>query len=187
MTKEELLKEISQTLFKVKADKLANLSARAQNIGQLLELTFYPKKEIAFRAAWVLENVYYSNPNAFLPHLEEFKGAYCRQKNLSCQRHYTKIMMDITGHKKDIPNLTINLFDFEAVTETTFEWLINPKTPVAVQVNCLDILYNLSSRYHWIKDELKAQTEFLLRDGSAAMQSRGRRILEKLNRTKTLL
>ncbi|HZG70744.1 MAG TPA: hypothetical protein VEY51_04330 [Chondromyces sp.] len=72
-------------------------------------------------------------------------------------------------------------FDFEAVGEITFEWLINPETPVAVQANCLDILYNLSSHYDWIRDELVLQTEFLLKKASAAMQSRGKKVLRKLN------
>jgi hypothetical protein len=31
----------------------------------------------------------------------------------------------------------------EAIIETTFEWMINPQTPVAVKVNCIDVLYNL--------------------------------------------
>ncbi|HEY0054444.1 MAG TPA: hypothetical protein VGB63_03720 [Pedobacter sp.] len=181
MTKEELLKEISQTLFKIKADKLASLLANIDSFKQILELTFYPKKEIAFRASWILETVYYKNPGAFLIHLDDFKSAYCRQKNLSCQRHFTKIMMDITLPNNEVFEQLANTNNFEAVTETTFTWLSDQKTPVAVQVNCLDILYNLSGRYDWIKDELVFQTEFLLKNGSAAMQSRGKRILSKLN------
>jgi hypothetical protein len=95
MTKEELLKEISQTLNKTRADKLASLSATTQGIKQLLEFTFYPKKEIAFRSAWILENVYFKYPADFRPCLNDFSNAYCLQKNLSCQRHFTKMMMDI--------------------------------------------------------------------------------------------
>ncbi|HEX8377158.1 MAG TPA: hypothetical protein VF602_05025, partial [Pedobacter sp.] len=170
MTKEEFLKEISQTLFKVEAEKLASLFAETQAINQLLELTFYPKKEIAFRVAWILETVYYKNPQAFVIHLDDFKSAYCQQKNLSCQRHFTNIMMDITSPKSKVYERIVNTSDFEAVTETTFEWLIGPKTPVAVQANCLDILYNLSGRYDLIKDELVFQTEHLLKNGSAAIQ-----------------
>jgi hypothetical protein len=183
MTKEELLKEISQTLFKGKANKLARLAATTQNLQQLLDLTFYPKKEIAFRAAWILETVYFNKPVDFIPHLPDFTNAYCLQKNLSCQRHFTKIMMDITSPKSDVFKASVNIaFDIEAVTETTFEWLIDPKTPVAVQANCLDILCHLSPRYDWIQDELVSQTQFLLKNGSAALQSRGKRVLRRLLR-----
>ncbi len=180
MTKEELLTELSQTLYRTRADKLASRLTNSQGIQLLLELSFYPSKEIAFRAAWVLETVYFKNPFGFLTHLNNFNSAYYIQKNLSCQRHYTKIMMDITSPKNEIYRRLVNTSDFAAVAETTFEWLIDPKTPVAVQANCLDILCNLSGRYDWIKDELVFQTEFLLKNGSAAIQSRGKRILRKL-------
>ena len=100
MTREDLLKEISQTLYKARADKLARLLADQAGIKQLQELTFYAKKEIAFRAAWILENVYFKNPDHFVPYLEDFIAAYYLQKNLSCQRHFTKIMMDITSPKR---------------------------------------------------------------------------------------
>src|SRR5687768_10950860 len=115
MTKDELLKEISQTLYKVRADKLAQLAATTQNLGLLLDLTFYPKKEIAFRAAWILETVYFNNPVDFIPHLNDFKSAYCLQKNLSCQRHFTKIMMNITSSKSEVNKASVHIaFDFEA-------------------------------------------------------------------------
>jgi hypothetical protein len=74
---------------------------------------------------------------------------------------------------------TIN---FEPIVEATFEWLINDRTPVAVRVNCLDILYNLSNSYTWITEELKDQTRFLLKNESAAMQSRGKRVLKKIKK-----
>ncbi len=106
------------------------------------------------------------------------------KKNRSCQRHFTKIMANVTATKNKVSySLIVKTDAFEHVVETTFAWLIDEKTPVAVQANCLDILYNLSEQYGWIKDELASQTEFLLRNGSAAMQSRGKRILRKLNKT----
>lgn len=69
--------------------------------------------------------------------------------------------------------------------EVVFGWLIDPDTPVAVQVNCLDILLNLCSHADWIAEELGTQTRHLLRRGSAAMQSRGKRVLAKLKELRT--
>lgn len=68
----------------------------------------------------------------------------------------------------------------EQIIETTFDWLIDPQTPVAVKVNCMDILLNFGKEQRWIPDELRSQVQFLLKDGSAAVQSRGKRILMKL-------
>jgi len=71
-----------------------------------------------------------------------------------------------------------------AIIGTTFEWMVYPQTPVAVKVNCMDVLYNLKEIDGWIADELRAQIEFQLKDGSAALQSRGRKVLKKLSRFK---
>jgi hypothetical protein len=68
----------------------------------------------------------------------------------------------------------------EQLVEITFDWLIDPETPVAVKVNCMDILFPFAKEQSWIKDELRSQVQFLLNDGSAALQSRGKRILKKL-------
>ncbi len=140
---------------------------------------------IAFRAAWVLEYIAAHYPERFIPVFADFLSMLPSQRNRSCQRHFTKILMIITDPKAPENYRDAYLCaDRERLAETVFGWLIDPHTPVAVQVNCLDVLYNLISEFDWIKDELKQQTEFLLRDGSAAMQSRGKRILVKLNKIK---
>jgi len=53
---------------------------------------------------------------------------------------------------------------------------------VAVKVFCCEILFNLRNRYDWLTDELARKTEFLMKDGSAAMQSRGKKILKQLQK-----
>ena len=145
MSKEELLKEISTTLSKVKAEKLAALGGKNTfSIGDLIELSFYPRKEIAFRAAWILEFIEVNYPERFLPFLEKFLNRYPIQKNRSCQRHYTKIVMHLTNRKaSENYQLKMRNYDLESIIETTFEWLIDKKTPIAVQVNCMEILCNL--------------------------------------------
>jgi len=44
----------------------------------------------------------------------------------------------------------------------------------------MDILLHFAKEQPWIPDELRSQVQFLLKDGSAAVQSRGKRILKKL-------
>lgn len=145
-----------------------------------------PDASIAFRAAWVLEYIAAHYPQRFMPVFTDFLSRLPAQGNPSCQRHFTKILMMITHPKApDRYRDTYLCADREHVVETVFGWLIDPQTPVAVQVNCMDILFNMIREFAWITDELKQQTEFFLRDGSAAMQSRGRKILAKLNKIKT--
>src|SRR5690606_7339623 len=119
----------------------------------------------------VLEYIATRAPQRFLPVFTEFMTRLPGQQNPSCQRHFTKILMVITGPKA--PPAYQEAYaaaDREQLVETVFGWLINPQTPVAVQVNCMDILFNLTAEFGWIGEELQNQVEFLLRDGSAALQ-----------------
>src|SRR5690606_9538226 len=108
------------------------------------------------------------------------------QKNPSCQRHFTNILRRLTHPRAPEPYAqAVRLTNREQLVETVFNWLIDPGTAVAVQANCMDVLLHMSGEVEWIRDELKLQIEFLLRDGSPAIQSRGKKNLEKLARIKT--
>lgn len=170
-----LLAQLSATLSKADIIKLADEQHR--NVQELISLTFYKAPQVAFHAAWLLEYRQKKFPDEFNRHLEYFMDSYPDQKNKSCQRHYTKILM---GQLNSNRNIILKSTNLEAVTEATFEWLTDPGTPVAVTANCMDILFYLSAHFGWIADELKLQIEFLLRNGGAAIQSRGKRILAKL-------
>lgn len=185
MTKDQLLKEITKTLTKNKVEKLATLANTAFSITDLVDLTFHARPEIAFRASWILEHTLVKHPQRFIEHLGYFLNKYPQQKNQSCQRHYTKIMMYLTdcqpSRKENSFATILAVCDCIPVVETTFEWLISPKTPVAVQANCIDILFSFKNRYSWIAEELRFQVEFLLRNGGPAIQSRGKKLLKKLS------
>jgi hypothetical protein len=59
--------------------------------------------------------------------------------------------------------------------------MIDPKVRIAVKVFAAQALFNLRERYPLIKDELAEQIRFLMRDGTAAIQSRGRKLLTGLS------
>ncbi|RXF70492.1 hypothetical protein [Arcticibacter tournemirensis] len=176
MTKDDLLKALQQTLIKTKAVKISDLSElKGYSLTDLLDLTFHHETAIAFRAAWVLETVQERFPERFDPLLTEFLNKYPLQKNFSSQRHYTKILFSLIEKNRIAPG-----FDFEQIIESTFEWLAMEQTPVAVKANCMSILYLLKEKDDWIADELKAEIEFLMKTGGAAIQSRGKKILSLL-------
>lgn len=182
MTEKELLEIFKKPIGKKDVLSLARRCIEfPDSTKYLIEFSFHSEQEIAFRSAWVLEYCMMLYPKVMTDHLDYFIEAYPKQNNLSCKRHFTKLMMSLSepgSHK------LLHKCDLNPVIEATFEWLINPGTPVAVQVNCLDILFNLRSYGDWIESELKAQIEFMLKDGTAAMQSRGKRVLKQLNSIK---
>ncbi|MGV3762161.1 hypothetical protein [Parapedobacter sp.] len=143
-------------------------------------------RRLAFRAAWLLEYIAFNRSTLFATVAEAFLIRLPRQKNPSCQRHFTNILRRLTHPRAPKPYRDVmQKTSREQLVETVFHWFIDPCTPVAVQANCMDVLLHLSGEYEWIRDELKQQIEFLLRDGSAAIQSRGKKTLEKLARIRS--
>lgn len=183
--KEQLLLEISKTLNKIKTADLAKIAVdEAFLLGDLLELCYHSDKQIAFRASWILEFAENSCPEKFIPFFYDFLKGFPLQKNGSCQRHFTKILMHFTEPKAKIirkaafKQVPVDLK--EQLVETLFEWLIEPTTPVAVQVNCMEVLCYMIPTFPWIKEELPALIYFYMKGGSAAMQSRGKKILAQI-------
>lgn len=178
MDRDNLLNRLSRALSKAEAVKIA--LDKGCIPADLISLSLYPQNEIAFRASWVLEQFLYYRKDDLFPFIPDFISGYLIQTNRSCQRHFTKIMMSLTdsGSSTEIKPLITECQ--EQIIEITFDWLIDPQTPVAVKVNCMDILLHFGKEQAWITDELRSQVQFLLKDGSAAVQSRGKRILKKL-------
>jgi hypothetical protein len=68
----------------------------------------------------------------------------------------------------------------EPVIEQCFDWMIDPKVLIAVKVHVAETLFNMHNRYPWIAEELTSQLQFLMKNGSAAIQARGKKLLKSL-------
>lgn len=184
MNRSELLQAISTTLVKARAEKLAALTVNNEvSVSDLLDLTFYSQPEVAFRAAWLLECVVLKYPEKFAPVVAEFLDRYIEQKNRSCQRHFTKILMCMTDPRRSSILHLPPEYNVDPIIEKTFEWMIDEKSPVALRVNCMEALFNLRDEASWIAEELSSEIIFFLHEGSAAVQSRGKAILKKLRQS----
>jgi hypothetical protein len=182
ITQAELLNQISGTIGKMKVLELSRILKEDQfALRDLVDLTFYPDKNIAFRAAWILENVFLQQPARYEPDLDYLVSRMKDVKYESCQRHYAKIIMHITGKKAPASiQQKLQQFDLEPTVEQCFDWMIDPKVKIAVKVFASEALFNLRHRYPWIAEELANQLQFLMRNGTAAIQSRGRKLLAQL-------
>jgi hypothetical protein len=71
ITRDELIKQISNSLGKPKVLELARVLSEQQfALRDLVEVTFFPDSVIAFRASWILENILLANPLKYEPDLE---------------------------------------------------------------------------------------------------------------------
>jgi hypothetical protein len=181
-TREQLIKEIDASISKLKVVKLSAILKKEQfRLNDLIDITFHQDHGIAFRAAWLLENLFLQKPELYTEHLEYLLSRIKDVKDPSCKRHYAKIVMHITGKKAPaIIKQKLAEIELESIVEQFFDWIIDPKVMVAVKVFAADALFNIRERYPWIKDELAEQVRFLMRDGTAAIQSRGKKLLALL-------
>ena len=168
---------------KIKVVKLSAILKREQFVlRDLIDITFHPDKNIAFRAAWILENLFLQNPVSYLEDMDYLISHIKDVGNPSCKRHYAKIVMHITSPKAPLAiQQKLHDIDLEPVAEQFFDWIIDPKVLIAVKVFAAEALFNTRQRYPWIKEELAEQIRFLMRDGTAAMQSRGKKLLTGLS------
>jgi len=172
----DLEKELAKAFGKKGALERAKIwGAQSNGVKNLIELSFHREQPIGFRASWVLELMFVDR-ELLKKELYTFLEAYPKQKNLSSRRHFTKILMQTLNDRGF--KVELKKYNWDDIIEATFEWLA--ESPVAVQVNCLDILFKLQDNESWIREELEAQINFFLRNGTAAMQSRGKRILKKM-------
>lgn len=151
MDAEAFLKDISISIGKRRSAELAErIATEGFSLYSLIDFSFHPKKEVAFHAAWILEQVSVKHPQVFAAITEEFLSRYPAQKNQSCCRHFTNIVIGLTRQ----PDKTLAKYDLEPIVEATFEWFIDLQSAAAVQANCMDVLFNLRGRYTWIAEEL---------------------------------
>jgi hypothetical protein len=151
------------------------------DIVNVLELCEKGDAKLVFRAAWLLENVVFNFPELFKKNLRQFLDSYQFQENESAQRHFSKIAMRIS-EKKWMVYYQLTYSDLENCLNTSFEWLINPKTQVAVKCNCIDIIYHLLEYEDWMLEELKLILEKNLLSNSPALLSRTKKILKKIKK-----
>lgn len=188
ITRRQLEERLHTRERKVNFEALAQTLLHQQfPLTDLIDLAFHHIDEVAFRAAWLLELTFTIAPETYVDDIAYIVKRFPEITNDSCRRHFSKILIAITK-----PNASVNIvnklkeLDLEPVVETLFDWTIKPDGKIAVKVFSAELLLRLSNRYSWIKAELNEQVEFMMRDGSAGIQARGRKILRALEKEKYL-
>src|SRR5579862_8927363 len=132
ISKDDLIKQISGTIGKTKVLTLSRiLKEHDFALRDLIDLSFSAERDVAFRAAWILENVFLQDPTRYETDLEYLVSRIKDVKHASCKRHYAKIMMHITAKKAPpVIRQKLQQLDLEPVAEQCFDWMIDPKVLV---------------------------------------------------------
>lgn len=154
-------------------------------VKDVIDLTFHSRKDLAFRAAWLLEHIFF-NYYCLGDHLEDFLSRFPNQRHPGPMRHYGKILAFLTGKQaKGLHPGQLEKIDFEPLIGLMFDWLIDEKVLVAVKVHAMQALANLAPRYPWIKDELLETIAHLEDLESIAFFGRAKQVKKQLKKIKS--
>ena len=135
----------------------------------LIEAETHPNRG---RAAWVFEYICTNNEELFSLYIERIAALFPIVTNESVLRILAKLLILKPIPEKEEGN----------VLNAAFDRLTNKALPIAVRVNCMQIVYNLTEKYPELQNELRGIIENEIESGKPAFKSRGRKILAKLNR-----
>ncbi|MBB2150716.1 hypothetical protein [Pedobacter gandavensis] len=162
-----------------------NKSEEYFTVKDVIELTFHSRKELAFRAAWMLEYIFL-NYYCLGDHLEDFLSRFPARKQHGPMRHYGKILAFLTSKKaKGLHPGQLERIDFEPLIALMFDWLIDEEVLVAAKVHAMQVLANLAPRYPWIKDELLETIGHLEDMESVAFFMRAKQVRKQLEKVKS--
>ncbi|TCC88966.1 hypothetical protein [Pedobacter hiemivivus] len=186
MNKEELIARLDAPIkFQMVADCTSIIESYdvEVDIDDVLDISFHKKKEIAFRAAWMLEYMMTRKAARFCPYVPKLLTLLPKLENQSAMRHYVKIIALVTDRKAfPIYKELVKQIDFEPVIEVLFVWLLEPETLVATKVHCMQALANLVPRYDWIEEELVETIDYLMGVESIAFFARAKMVKKQLKK-----
>lgn len=125
---------------------------------------------IAWRAAWILDKLSESSPEALLAYYPELVRILKETSLNGIRRHLTKI----------IGNYPSPACEDGQLVDYCLEWIFLPKIPVAVKVNAMTLMLAISNIYPELKSELKIAIESGMEGATPGYKSRALKILKTL-------
>lgn len=135
-------------------------------------LTKPEKEKAVFRAAYVLEYIYFTERDLFAPYKERFFTDFPKTTNSSAKRHFTKMMRHLLEQEKPDKE------HCHKIAEAAATWIIEPKTRVAVKIGAVEVLRVLRDEVEWVDELLPQILEQISQEASPG-------IIVRLKRWKT--
>lgn len=170
----DLEQEILREHSKHQAIALARWVGHDKNrFKQLMTLFLRGDYRVTQRSAWVMNHCAEHSPELIAPWLEHML-ARMQEPGVheAVPRNVLRICSSI-----EIPRT----LQGEVVT-ICFAYLMNPSSPIAIQVHSMAILVNIARQEPDLKNEVRAVIERLLPRGGPAINARARMVLKKLFR-----
>ena len=179
MTREELIALLTDRFAEGFAEAAAaRIGSDPGTFARLYDLVASPdaalparvRHAVAFRGAYVVATVYFTDPARFAP----FARRFCRDDFRACadssaRRHFGKIMAHLLGHYD--PGREA----LEAIAECAAEWAAEPANRPAVRIWAMEVLKRCRDRVEWIDEAWDDLTATMARDDRPSIAARLRR------------
>ncbi|MFM9840795.1 MAG: hypothetical protein ACKVOQ_21185 [Cyclobacteriaceae bacterium] len=167
-----LIKLILSAHSKAMKDKVVKYVGNdAERFKELVNVFLAGPYRATQRAAWPLSYCVDQHPTLIKPHLKTVLN-YLSKPNIhdSVKRNTIRLLQGI-GIPKSLQGKAANI---------CFEYLSNPKEPIAVRVFSMTVLANIAKENPELKNEIIPIIEDQLPFGSAGFRSRGAKVLKVL-------
>lgn len=137
---------------------------------EVLNLIFSDEDKIAWRSAWIIDSATEDYPELLSPYISKIIAHFSHTTNSSLNRIFTRILS-----RYKLPDELLGL-----VFDRCFK-LLSPLEPVAVRVNAMQVLFNISQQEPDLKPELAMVISGLIEEGgTAALLNKAEKLLKKL-------
>ncbi|WP_294819590.1 hypothetical protein [uncultured Flavobacterium sp.] len=122
-------------------------------LADLLQIAFDTNDRNHHKACWVLELIMESHIKWLAPHLAAFCSTLASYRHEGALRSVSKIaLFAIKKHHKE---KFLTALQIEQLTESCFDWLIDPHGKVATKAYAMRALFLLGKKQDWIYPELQ--------------------------------
>jgi hypothetical protein len=138
----------------------------------MLDFALLDKPKFAMRAMRVINLVTDKNPILLEPFIPEIAKSLSNYRTIGLKRGIAKIFSEQDyDYDEDTAGHLVHI---------CFNWLNDPAEAIALKIYSMTILYMISNAYPGIKPELISSIENEIPKNSAAVVSRGKKLLRKL-------
>lgn len=171
---EEIIEFFSERRSKRECEQFSLAILKSGNIDMLIQCFKTAPSPIPERISWVITMISDKSPESLNTHCDFFIQYLQTSRHQSIERSLMRSLSD-SRISEESSGLLL---------DTCFKWLLDPQKLVAAKVHAMETAFKLSLPYPELLDELEEIIKSEYDKHTVAFQSRGRKILKKINTKK---
>ena len=157
----EVSENLKQQILKIGGGELDlwkfSVLSDGQLFKQLYELIYSEDEKVAWRSAWIIDNAAEDRPEMLTPFIPDIVAHLIITKNSSLKRIFTRMLS-----RYKIPDELLG-----SVLDRCYQ-LLSPVEPVAVRVNAMQVIFNITQQEPALKQEFLIVLHDMLEEGGTA-------------------